>query len=103
MNTKAVKITGTGSGDLGDQASSTLIIESGEPVTVFGFIISAGTNNNIVEMRKGDGSTALTEFVLLNGNNLVSNIEFVASDGISFTATSGTNTRVVVFHSHPGA
>lgn len=89
-------------------STTTLTIENGEPIWVYGIIISrelgAGNATNDISIKTGNGSTTLFVIDSRAGNEAnIFDIPFKADSGLSFTGTTTATKRVTVFYSGPGA
>lgn len=85
---------------------STVTIESGAPIKVFGFgVHNASASDNVdVVMRTGDGdATALGKFDIDLTKQNDMNVQFMADKGLEFTSSvADADITVTVFHSNPG-
>jgi hypothetical protein len=83
-----------------------LTVESGNPVLVAGWMINnlTTTTSHVVDMVDADDNVLLSTLLSSRGSR-ISDIPFIADNGIKFTASSGAteDISVTVFHSHPGA
>lgn len=85
----------------------TVQIENGEPIRVWGIVISnAGTGTSLQISTQDASGTNLLTLTLGSRSNHVFDTKFIADKGLQFVSGgSGTasNIRVTVFHSHPGS
>ena len=97
---RATRITFTASG------TATQLV-SGEPVRVWGFVISNnGTSTStVVTIESGDGSVTYFTHTFANSEAVVSDIKWTADKGIRMTSTGASfaDLNAVFFHSNPGS
>jgi hypothetical protein len=102
----ASKITYISGTSLDAAAGNNVAIESGEPITVHGIILTNtdDTNEATITIRNGADDATLGVVEILADTSLPVDIKFYASAGISFTGTAlPASTEITVFHSHPGS
>jgi hypothetical protein len=85
-----------------EDVTSNQAIENGEPVRVWGLVITNEGAGLELEIRTGDGNTLLGTINVRANDVLVSDIKFVADKGLSFTGSASVSS-ILVWHSHPGS
>jgi len=85
----------------------TLTVASGEPVTVYGFILTnrqafaaSRANSASFIIYEGDGTTQITTIEVDALQTFEHSIEWLADRGIAITGEASAD--IVIFHSNPG-
>ena len=92
---------------LGVTAGNTATLESGEPVRIWGYVVSQGLSNSLITIRtNGTNTTLFTHNMVANSTHVI-DIKFIADDGLQvvFADDGGDagNARITLLHNHPGS
>lgn len=91
----------------GIAGGNTVELESGQPVRVWGFILTNlnGTAGDIITLRSADGTITYVEQALAATDSLISDIPFIADKGLEavFSGATEEDLRVTIFHDAPGS
>jgi hypothetical protein len=84
--------------------SSTVTIESGETIRVFGLSVWNGTGApQRVQLQRADTSATFIDLAVPANRTEVFNIKFLAPWGLQVASLGDANASVTVYHSHGGS